>query len=151
MTARQRRNEIYKKRYHVLREMGYSAKEASRLRSRALDVDNIKLDDNGNVIKKNNFNKVVRMHSVDTYINDMSTKKNDTVNTRWGMYTHDKRYKDNTAKTVRIIQRDLRINNKQAYYFLYIMTTNGLTYEQTKQQLMSNQQFEMYRRRKGNL
>lgn len=151
MTARQRRNETYKKRYHVLREMGYSAKDASRLRSRALDVDNIKLDAGGNVIKKNNFNKVVRMHSVDTYINDMSTKKNDTVNTRWGMYTHDKRYKDNTAKTVRIIQRDLRINNKQAYYFLYIMTTNGLTYEQTKQQLLSNQQFEMYRRSKGRL
>ena len=151
MTARQRRNETYKKRYHVLREMGYSAKDASRLRSRALDVDSIKLDDDGNVIKKNNFKRTVRTHTVETYINDMSTKKNDTVNTRWGMYTHDKRYKDDTAKTVRIIQRDLRINNKQAYYFLYIMTTNGLTYEQTKQQLMSNQQFEMYRRSKGRL
>lgn len=151
MTARQRRNEVYKKRYHVLREMGYSAKEASRLRSRALDVDNIKLDNSGKVIKKNNFKKAVRMHSIDTYITDMSTKKNDTVNTRWGMYTHDKRYKDDTAKTVRIIQRDLRINSKAAYYFLYIMTTNNLTYEQTKRQLMSNQQFEMYRRGKGRL
>ncbi len=151
MTARQRRNETYKKRYHVLREMGYSAKDATRLRSRALDVSNIKLDNNGDVIKKNNFKRVARTHSVETYIDKMNTKKNDTVNTRWGMYTHDKRYKDDTAKTVRIIQQDLRINNKQAYYFLYIMTVNNLTYEQTKQQLMSNQQFEMYRRRKGNL
>ncbi len=151
MTARQRRNETYKKRYHVFRDMGYSAKEATRLRSRALDVDNIKLDNSGNVIKKNNFKRTVRTHSVESYIDKMSTKPNDTVNTRWGMYTHDKRYKDDTAKMVRVIQKDLRINNKQAYYFLYIMTTNNLTYEQTKEQLMSNQLFEMYRKRKGNL
>ena len=37
------------------------------------------------------------------YKNYMATKPNDTVHKRWGMYTHDARYKDYTASIVKMI------------------------------------------------
>ena len=51
--------EIYKIRYHIYREAGYSAVEARKLRSRKLDIEGLSLE-NGEVPSKNKiFKKLV--------------------------------------------------------------------------------------------
>ena len=49
------------------------------------------------------------------YRNKMNRLPNDTVLTRWGMYCHDKRYKDYTASIVKMIMDDMGINSLVVY------------------------------------
>ena len=80
------------------------------------------------------------------YKNFMATKPNDTVLTRWGMYTHDQRYKDYTASIVKMIKDDMKINDDQAYYMLYYMVSNNIDdYERAKRDMMVDKNFEIYR------
>ncbi len=80
------------------------------------------------------------------YKNYMATKPNDTVLRRWGMYTHDKRYKDYTASIVKMIMDDMKINEDQAYYMLYYMVSNDLDdYELAKRDMMVDKNFEIYK------
>ena len=83
------------------------------------------------------------------YKNYMDSKPNDTVYRRWGMYTHDKRYKDYTASIVKLIMDDMGINTDQAYYMLYYMVSNNITdYERAKREMYIDENFEMYRTKK---
>lgn len=80
------------------------------------------------------------------YKNYMANKPNDTVLTRWGMYTSDKRYRDYTASIVNMIRKDMNINNDQAYYMLYYMVSNDIDdYERAKRDMKVDPNFEMYR------
>ena len=80
------------------------------------------------------------------YKNKMDRVPNDTVYTRWGMYTQDKRYKDETAKIVKMIMDDMGINSDQAYYMLYYMVSNNITdYERAKTDMYVDENFEMYK------
>lgn len=80
------------------------------------------------------------------YKNYMANKPNDTVLTRWGMYTSDKRYRDYTASIVNMIRKDMNINNDQAYYMLYYMVSNDIDdYERAKRDMMVDPNFEIYR------
>ena len=80
------------------------------------------------------------------YKNYMANKPNDTVHKRWGMYTHDERYKDYTASIVKIIMDDMKINTDQAYYMLYYMVSNNIDdYERAKRDMMVDPNFEIYR------
>ena len=80
------------------------------------------------------------------YKNYMATKPNDTVHKRWGMYTHDERYKDYTASIVKMIMDDMKINIDQAYYMLYYMVSNDIDdYERAKRDMMVDPNFEIYR------
>ena len=80
------------------------------------------------------------------YKNYMATKPNDTVHKRWGMYTHDARYKDYTASIVKMIMDDMKINVDQAYYMLYYMVSNNIDdYERAKRDMMVDPNFEIYR------
>ena len=80
------------------------------------------------------------------YKNKMDKLPNDTVLSRWGMYCHDKRYKDETAKIVKMIMDDMHINENQAYYMLYYMTSNNITdYERAKLDMYIDENFEIYR------
>ena len=82
----------------------------------------------------------------------MDAKPNDTVYRRWGMYTHDPRYKDYTASIVKMIMDDMRINENQAYYMLYYMVSNGLTdYERAKKDMAIDENFEIYRKKRSHL
>ena len=83
------------------------------------------------------------------YKNEMDKLPNDTVLSRWGMYTHDSRYKDDTAEVVKLIEKDMNINNDQAYYMLYYMTTNNIDYDRAKSDMQVDENFEMYRVRRG--
>ena len=83
------------------------------------------------------------------YKNYMATKPNDTVLTRWGMYTHDGRYRDYTASIVKMIMNDMQINEDQAYYMLYYMVSNNIDdYERAKRDMMVDEKFEIYRRKR---
>ena len=83
------------------------------------------------------------------YKNKMDRIPNDTVYTRWGMYTQDKRYKDYTASIVKMIMDDMKINSDQAYYMLYYMVSNNITdYERAKSDMYVDENFEIYRTKK---
>ena len=83
------------------------------------------------------------------YKNYMATKPNDTVHRRWGMYTHDERYRDYTASIVKMIMKDMQINEDQAYYMLYYMVSNNIDdYELAKRDMMVDEKFEIYRRKR---
>lgn len=80
------------------------------------------------------------------YRNKMNRLPNDTVYTRWGMYCHDKRYKDYTASIVKMIMDDMQINSDQAYYMLYYMVSNNITdYERAKADMYVDENFEIYK------
>lgn len=82
------------------------------------------------------------------YKNKMDRLPNDTVLSRWGMYTQDKRYKDYTASIVNMIKKDMHINTDQAYYMLYYMVSNNITdYERAKEDMYVDENFEIYRRK----
>ena len=82
------------------------------------------------------------------YKNKMDRLPNDTVYTRWGMYSQDKRYKDYTASMVKMIMDDMHINTDQAYYMLYYMVSNNITdYERAKSDMYIDENFEMYSRK----
>ena len=84
------------------------------------------------------------------YKNFMATKPNDTVHRRWGMYTHDPRYKDYTASIVKMIMDDMQINEDQAYYMLYYMVSNNIDdYERAKLDMYVDELFEIYRRKRS--
>lgn len=80
------------------------------------------------------------------YKSFMDSVPNDTVYRRWGMYTHDPRYKDETARIVNMIKKDMNINTDQAYYMLYYMVSNNITdYERAKRDMYIDENFEMYK------
>ena len=79
------------------------------------------------------------------YKNYMYTKPNDTIYSRWGMYTQDNRYKDYTASIVKMIMDDMNINEDQAYYMLYFIISNDIEYERAKRDMMVDPKFEIYR------
>ena len=82
------------------------------------------------------------------YKNKMDKLPNDTVLTRWGMYSQDERYKDDTASIVKMMMDDMGINNDQAYYMLYYMVSNDIEdYERAKADMMVDKNFEMYSRK----
>ena len=82
------------------------------------------------------------------YKNYMAEKPNDTVLTRWGMYTHDPRYKDYTASITKMIKDDMQINDDQAYYMLFYMVSNDLDeYDLAKDDMMVDEKFEFYKRK----
>jgi DNA-binding LacI/PurR family transcriptional regulator len=84
------------------------------------------------------------------YKNYMATKPNDTVLRRWGMYTHDERYRDYSASIVKMIKDDMKINDDQAYYMLYHMVSNDLDdYELAKRDMMVDEKFEIYKRKRS--
>ena len=83
------------------------------------------------------------------YKDYMAKKPNDTVLKRWGMYTHDERYRDYTASIVKMIKDDMKINDDQAYYMLYYMVSNNIDdYERAKRDMMVDEKFEIYRRKR---
>ena len=148
------RAEIYKIRYQIYRDLGYSAKEARALRSRALDVSYIKINPKTKKVVRgktyrNITTSMIGPKDLKKFVNRAYRVKNDTVYSRWGMLTQDPRYKDGSAKLVKFIQKEHNINEDQAYFFLYYMTTNKKTYNQAKNDLLSNQEFEIYRSRRN--
>lgn len=144
-------NEIRRIRYAVLREAGYTPAEASRLRSKPIDVRNIQLDKNGKIKRGLNYKRKTREVSVDLGADYLKGLENDTVYSQFGMITQDKRYKDRTVKVVRAIQHDTGANEKQSFYLLWFMIESGMTYEEAKRELLSSKQWELYTSGRGSV
>jgi hypothetical protein len=87
-------------------------------------------------------------NDIKKYIRKMNNIPNDTVLTRWGMYTHDPRYRDETARIVKRIEKDMDINNDQAYYMLYYIVSNNIDYVRAKEDMTVDENFEIYRNKK---
>lgn len=84
------------------------------------------------------------------YKNKMAKLPNDTVLSRWGMYTQDERYKDYTASIVNMIKDDMKINTDQAYYMLYYLVSNNIDdYERAKLDMYVDENFEIYRTKRN--
>ena len=144
-------NEIRRIRYALLREAGYSPQEASRLRSKPIDVRNIELDERGKVKKGLNYKRKSRSIVVDLDVNYFKRLENNTVYSQFGMITQDKRYKDRTMKVVQAIQRDTGANEKQSFYLLWFMFESGMSYEEAKRELLSSQKWEIYATKHGSV
>lgn len=153
MKNRSRYNRLRKIRYQVLRDLGYSVKEAQRLRSRSLpwlDTSGVRINrKTGKVIKGKNYQRLVKDYDIDDYAERTKTIKNDTVYSRWGMLTSDERYQNETEKYVNYIRKTFNLSNDQAYYFLYMMISNNMTFEEAREQLLTSEQFEMYDKNKA--
>lgn len=151
------RKETLKKRYEVYRRLGYSSQTARALSFRSLDVSSLEISEKTGKLKRNKQTKVFienerltweNKNVVDKYVDRISSIKNDTVYTRHGMLTHDKRYKGENGKVISIIKNENKLNVNQAYYLFYYMTQSNLNYEQAKKELLSSKEFEMYRSHK---
>ena len=81
---------------------------------------------------------------IDSYLEKAWTVENDTVYSRWGLLTEDKRYDDETENIVQRIARQHNLSNDQAHYFTYMMVSQNMTYEEAKEQLLSSKEFEQY-------
>jgi hypothetical protein len=83
------------------------------------------------------------------YKEKMDSVVNDTVLSRWGMYTQDERYKNDTMKMINQIKNDMKINDKQAAYMLYYLVSNNITdYDRAKEDMKIDKNFEMYQKHK---
>lgn len=147
------RSEVLKIRYQVYRKLGYDSETARALSKRSLDVSQLEISKKTGKLKQNSKTKNFiekdmeswkRQQAIDNYHERIKEIPNDTVLTRHGMLTHDKRYKGENGKIISIIKHENKLNTKQAYFFFYTMTQNNLTYKETKRQLLTNKEFEQY-------
>lgn len=172
--------EIYKIRYQLYRDLGYTPDDARKLRSRPLfkveqetKVKKVKnkeeevVDFKIEKVSKNEFENLVKINKktgkvvkgkvyrnirdsitapkdVEKFKNKAYRVKNDTVYSRWGMLTQDERYRDNTAKIVKFLEKEHGLNNDQAYYLLYYITTHKISYATARRELLTRQDFEEY-------
>ena len=149
--------EIYKLRYHIYRKAGYSPTEARKMRSRKLDVEGLELENGKVPFESKSFKKIVDNVDYsknidnfrDYYNKNVVGDNNDTTYSPWGAITHDKRYKDKTARVVKKLQERHNLSINQGYYMLYMMTTHNMSYQTAVSELLSNEQFEMYRKSKS--
>lgn len=149
--ARKRRTWVYNNdEIEVLTKKGVPLKEAKKQRTRLANTSKVRIRKDGSIIKSGKgYQEAITQVKVDDYRIQMNQVKNDTVHSRWGMYTQDKRYRNKTAKIVKQIQRQEKITNDQAYYLLYMMNVYDLTFEEAKEQIMGTEEFEMYRKKRS--
>ncbi len=158
-------NKTVRIRYHFYRDLGYSSIEARKLSKRKLDLSIFKIKDE-RVVKNKVFreykksvkvpvSKTTKVNKELTNARESSYKivrqfkkadENDTTLSSWGRMTSDKRFRDDTAKTVNKIQKSLNISNNQAYYFLYLMYNDNMSWSEVKRQMKVDPNFEVYKK-----
>lgn len=160
-------NKTVRIRYHFYRDLGYSSVEARKLSKRKLDLSIFKIKDervvkdkvfreykktvkipDSKISKTSKTNKELTNARESSYKIVRQFKKadeNDTTLSSWGRMTSDKRFRDDTAKTVNKIEKSLNITNNQAYYFLYLMYHDGMSWSEVKRQMKVDPNFEQYK------
>lgn len=154
---------LYKIRYNLLREAGFSPSEARKMRTwgskRGVNIDFVKYDKRTGKIKYNReyYNEVNKLKNVrisktmlQSFLDNANSIDNDTIYTHWGLLTHDERYRDNTSKLASQLQKTYGWNNDQSYYFIYNAFENGLDFDSNYKELTSSEGFEMYKKNKVN-
>jgi len=60
------------------------------------------------------------------------------------MIVRDKLYKGETGRVISILKSRHNLTTDQAYYFYYMIQTQGLDYERAKKELLTDKDFEIY-------
>lgn|SRR5574344_613394 len=147
-------NEVVKIRYQLYRKAGYSSAVARGLSKRSLDVSAIELSKRTGKIKRNSTTRlfVERMTKSNRLVDDWSVKVNkvnhENYPTRWGMISHDRRFKGETGNVVTFLKNENHLSNDQAWYMAYIIQEYEIPYETAKTQLIGNNEFEIYHSKK---
>jgi len=151
--TKQSRAENLKIKYQVYRKLGYDSKTSRVLSQRSLDITGLEISKKTGKLKQNKTTKQYinvtmkewkERDAINNHRERVRNIKNDTVYTRHGMLTRDKRYKGETGKIITIIKNQNKLSTNQAYFMYYMMNTNNLSYQEVKKQLLSNKEFEMY-------
>lgn len=160
------RNELLKSRYKILRDLGFTSTEARKLRkqTKTLDFDtkNAYSKKTGKVKKTKKIKKVLEMSEGIKINNKFEEYKkktanvtgdNDTVLSDWGYMTaakikkgdeKGKFYKNENLKMVKSIKKDMKLNNDQAFYMLWYMRKYKVNYLQAKEDMVSDEYFNIY-------
>lgn len=169
------RNETLRLRYKFYRDLGYSSKEASKLRSRSLDISTLKVTTDKKTkekrfVKNKEYRELKKVYKDDKVYNDYREKTknhkkdNFMIISDYAFLTyHDednyykmnkeqknkvKFYQNETSKMVKYIEKDMNATNDQAYYLLYYMYIHDVTYSQAKMQMKYDPTWEEYKRAK---
>ena len=135
-------NYMTRVRYNFLRGMGLSSERARTFRRhKKIDVKGLKLHKN-KITKNNEYNELVEYvkkeypkiyalsiePEVKEYVKKYKDVENYGVYTKWGTLTRIHPYKHETYKLVSKIKEVFGANDKQAFYLLYLMYENGLSF-----------------------
>lgn len=158
------RNEQARIRYQLLREAGYSVKDAQRMRyvraetnPEYIDIKTIKVDrKTKKVIKKDIYKTTLNTINLDERMSNLKVAQdqNDTVFTYHGYLTRKVRRQDDNAEwrylrneyyeLVKTIKRYDKLTNDQAYFMAHYMLANNVDYKIARRELLTNQDFQKY-------
>lgn len=151
-----KKNLIRRKRYQALRAMGYSSKEAQRMRHIDIDLTGLRFrKSTGKLITGTKTNK--RLNDIQRYIEkdsvdrgiykvvakakkyDSNPRLNKTVYSSWGLVVHGDEHKEATMKAIKryAIKHDL--TEEQAYYLTYLSYKHGCTLDEAREMAVSNE------------
>lgn len=160
---REERNREAKIRYNLLRDAGYSVAEAKSLRytKTTFDVTGIRVKKSGRVEKGKNYQSVKRIVTFNDRINVLRCLENPSAFTKHGFLTNRpkdpkldtreyKQARDEYYEMAMAVKKRDNLSNDQAWYFMNFMIQNNYTYEQTRKELLGNEDFERYRQSKRN-
>ena len=165
--TRQERNKQARIRYNLLRDAGYSVKDAQRLRyvrneqhDAYIDITGVQTSRRtGKVLKGKGYRNIVNIVNHDERIEELRNLKYKSVYTRHGYLTNKpkendtpehRRQRDEYYNIVMAIKKRDNLSNDQAWYFANFMLQNNYSYERTRKELLTSQDFEKYRQSKCN-
>lgn len=154
--SNKKNNLIRRKRYQALRAMGYSSKDAQRMRHIDIDLSGLRFrKSTGKLITGTKTNK--RLNDIRGYIEkdsvdreiykvvakakkyDSNPRLNKTVYSSWGLVVHDDEHKEATMKAIKryAIKHDL--TEEQAYYLTYLSYKHGCTLDEAREMAVTNE------------
>lgn len=166
--TKQKKNELYRKRYAVLRAIGYSPQEAAKLRYRDIDISSYRFNKKtGKLIQgpktkvrlKETYNKL-KSFPIDKKARDLETivtktrilndkmmkspSRYKTTYSAWGVYVHSDKHKDSTMKKIHAYARSKGISEKHAYFITYLAYEYNISIEEAYK-MSKMPQYEKYR------
>lgn len=133
-------------RYQLYKDAGYSTAAARKLKyNNDIDLTGLRINKkNGKVVKSTAYSAVKGAVDVDRSVDVLRSVKNTSVFSRHGMLLHDSVYKGRYNNVVQNIRKRDNLTNDQAYYFAWFMLEHDMSYEQTRKELLSSRDFEIY-------
>lgn len=165
---KKKKNELYRKRYAVLRAIGYSPQEASKLRYRDIDISSYRFNKKtGKLIQgpktrarlKETYKKI-ESFPIDKKTRDLETivrktrilnekmmkspSRYKTTYSAWGYICHSDKHKDSTMKKIHAYAKSKGISDKHAYFITYLAYEYNISIEEAYK-MSKMPQYEKYR------
>lgn len=151
-----KKNLIRRKRYQALRAMGYSSKDAQRMRHIDIDLSGLRFrKSTGKLITgektKNRLNDIQRFIETDRVERelykvvakakkyDSNPRLNKTVYSSWGLVVHGEEHKESTMKAIKRYAIKHNLTEEQAYYLTYLSYKHGCTLDEAYEMAVSNE------------